>query len=425
MNSLRVRLFTLCTLLCGLLMLCWGQPKTAAAQQESESELLNEKYQKLSDEPAERREVRTNHFVLYTDLSERSVAELEDKLENMHGLIGAYFGRRPSSIVECWVVEDLSKFEGLINPASAAKIAANAGVTNSQSLGNVTKAIVYSCSDHGVVQHEAVHAICAQTFGSTGPTWYSEGMAELGQYWIEGELAVRIPRPVARYLKTAEPKSLLAIVAPNQVTGDSWQAYSWRWALCHLLASNPNYQDQFKRLGIAMMRKQPGATFESAFGEVAAEISFEYDQFIENFDNGYRVDLCAWDWSAKTKRVSGKTRINSTIKAAAGWQATKMIIDEGKRYDFAAKGNWQLEEEGAELTADGNDEGNGRMIAAILSEDEEGFFHLSDPVELGVEGTFTAPASGQIYIRCRESWTELSDNDGKIKVTISNSRQER
>ena len=68
-------------------MLCWIQPEIAAAQQKSESELLNEKYQKLSDEPAERREVRTNHFVLYTDLSERSVAELGDKLENMHGLI--------------------------------------------------------------------------------------------------------------------------------------------------------------------------------------------------------------------------------------------------------------------------------------------------------------------------------------------------
>ena len=88
------------------------------------------------------------------------------------------------------------------------------------------------------------------SFGSTGPVWYAEGMAELGQYWKEGELGVDIEPLVIDYLTHAPPKKLKDIVAVGQVTGDSWKAYAWRWALCHLLAHNPNYSRRFKRLGM-------------------------------------------------------------------------------------------------------------------------------------------------------------------------------
>ena len=81
--------------------------------------------------------------------------------------------------------------------------------------------MVYSCDKVGVVQHEAVHAYCQQTFGDTGPTWYAEGVAELGHYWKKDQPALEIDPVVINYLKNSPPKKMLDIVAAGQITGDS------------------------------------------------------------------------------------------------------------------------------------------------------------------------------------------------------------
>lgn len=379
-------------------------------------ELLEQKYSKLPDDPRELRQERSKHFILYTDISDRNAAILLEKLETMYDLIGRYYNRRPNDVIECWVAKDLRKFEGQVSPGGARKIAEGAGVTESFSNGRITKSIVYSCDKQGVVQHESVHAFCNQAFGSAGPTWYAEGMAELGQYWRPGELAVNIDPVVIDYLTNAEPKKLLDIVAANQITGDSWQAYAWRWALCYLLATNPNYQRDFKALGIAMMFEEPDATFENAFGAVASEISFEYDQFVKHFGNGYRADLCAWDWETKSSNLTGKERVRVAVKAAAGWQSARLRVQVDKEYDFAAQGDWKIYEGGESITADGNSKGMGKMVGAVLSKAENGDYTLSEPFDLGKRGTFVAPMDGRLFVRCEDEWTELAENSGEIQL---------
>ena len=160
--------------------------RTAATT--SYHDLLEQKYSNLSDEPREAREERSKHFVLYTDISDRNVAILLSKLETMYQLVGDYYGKRPRDVIECFVVRDLQNFDGKLPRAGLLKIAEGAGVTISQRVGNVAKSYVYSCDKQGVVQHEAVHAYCYQTFGDAGPTWYAEGMAEMGQYWKPGRI---------------------------------------------------------------------------------------------------------------------------------------------------------------------------------------------------------------------------------------------
>ena len=120
----------------------------------------------------------------------------------------------------------------------------------------------------------------------------------------------------------------------------TWQDYAWRWALCHLLANNPNYADRFRPLAIALMEEKPGASFEATYGPVARELSFECDQFLETM-------------------------------------------------------------------------GHGRLVAAIFHD-----FTLTPAIPLGVNATFTPPASGQLYLRCADDWTHLADNEGEIAVTL-------
>ena len=225
---------------------------------------LQNQFSHLSDEPSTPRVKRSAHFTLHTDISDRQAQVLLAKLETMYELVSGYYRARPKNTIECYVVRDLSQWPTeQIPPAGRSKILEPAGVTISKpTMANgrrrSTKSIVYSCDNQGVAQHEAVHAFCAQTFGSPGPTWYAEGMAEMGQYWKKGNLAVDISPYVANYLATAEPQKLKQIVNLDQKTGDSWENYSWRWALCHLLASNPNYSKRFKQLGINLMKQTRG-----------------------------------------------------------------------------------------------------------------------------------------------------------------------
>ncbi|MEL7497280.1 MAG: hypothetical protein AAFN77_06685 [Planctomycetota bacterium] len=373
---------------------------------------LENQFSNFSDDPMPPRQVRSEHFVLRTDLSDRSAQVLLAKLETMFDLVSNYFRARPNGPIQCVVIRDLRQWNlAELNPVGVAKIREPAGVTISRKLGNITQAVVYSCDNHGVVQHEAVHAFCYQTFGGTGPVWYSEGMAEMGNYWTPGNLEVDIDPVVINYLTRARPKKMSDIVAAGQITGDSWQAYAWRWALCHLLASNPNYADRFKTLGMNMMAKQEDS-FELAFGKQREKISFEYDQFVKNFGNGYRVDLCTWDWKTKASRLTLGNRIKQKVQAKSGWQATKLKIEKGQSYDFIAQGEWSVNEV-SQVDADGNDEGTGRLIGVIFSD-----YELSEPIELGTKGKFTADQDGQLYVRIRDEWTALSDNDGELMLHL-------
>ncbi|MEM9187376.1 MAG: hypothetical protein AAGB00_12855, partial [Planctomycetota bacterium] len=68
--------------------------------------------------------------------------------------------------------------------------------------------------------------------------------------------------------------------------------------------------------------------------------------------------------------------------------------------------------------ADGDPDGRGRLVGAILRGGELGPYTLSEPFELGADAGFTAPAAGDLYLRCRESWGALGDNTGEVTVAI-------
>jgi hypothetical protein len=369
------------------------------------------------------------HFLLHTDLSGTDAKELLTRLETMLSLISAYWGKPPSGIIECYVVQDLANWpEGSIPSAQGrSQIEQGAGVTITERLtqGNrfVAKSIVYAAADRNTPQHEAVHAYCGQTFGRTGPVWYSEGMAEMGSYWKKGDSSVNCHPEVVKYLRNAEPKSLNEIVNGEEFTGDSWQNYAWRWALCHLLANNPNYSDRFRPLGLAILTDQP-VTFEQTYGAMATEICFEYLFFLKHFDVGYRADLCAFDWKKKFKPLRTGT-INATVAAKAGWQATGIILTKGDQLDYSADGTWKLAKGGEPISADGAT-GQGKLVATVMKDFSlDGSLkleeYLSQPIELGTYGTFTAPQDGKLYLRAADAFNELADNSGSIKVKLKKS----
>lgn len=365
------------------------------------------------------------NFVVHTDLSPEEAKELLGRLETMLGLVSDYWRAPLKGQIECYVVKDLSKWPAGSIPSEDGRrqIEAGAGVTitEGQRLGNRVnfKSTVYATADRGTPQHEAVHAYCGQTFGTTGPVWYSEGMAELGQYWRADEKAVNCHPGVVDYIHSSPPKTLNEIVNGNEMTGDSWQNYAWRWALCHLLENHSTYQKPFHFLGSSLLTGG-NATFEGVLGQHQQEISFEYLFFLRHFEIGYRVDLCEWDWKTKSRALSGAAKRTKKVDAGRGWQATQVDVVAGKKYEFAATGQWQTAEDAEPVGADGGRESAGRLVGVVLGDPAVAgaLPLLSEPFDLGAFGTFTAPADGQLFLRCRDAWGQIADNSGKLSVVI-------
>ena len=388
---------------------------------ESVDDSLLAKYRHLSDEPQKPRLIRSQHYAFMTDVSERQASVILDKLETMVVILSKYFGQAPSGIVEGFIVHDLSVWPaGLLKePAGIAKIQNDAGICFNSSLGNRRRAVLYSCDNHGVIQHECTHGFCHLAFGSTGPTWLAEGLAEMGQYWKFDKKAVDINPRVIAYLQGTQPKrKLLDIAVPGRVDSGTWQDYAWRWALCHLLANNPNYADRFKPMAIALMKKQAGVTFEVVYGPTAQQLAFEYELFLNQLDNGYRADLCAWQWNRKFSPLAGKRRTQVKVSALLGWQPTGVQLETGASYDVAAVGNWKIAKDGGEYDADGDNAGRGQLVAVIFRN-----FELSDPFPIGKLKSFVSPTQGQLFLRCQDDWNNLADNAGELTVHIRRTPQ--
>ncbi|MCX7420236.1 MAG: hypothetical protein NT013_11940 [Planctomycetia bacterium] len=439
-----------------------AQSKGAVNNKEKGADKVKSK-KPTSDEPNRPRDYRSANFLLHTDLPKDEADELLKRLETMISLISKYWGRPNKQPLECFVVRDLSVWpQGAFPPEGLAKIEEGAGVTLTQTrvlrgTGEIVgaKATVYAVANRGIPQHEAVHAYCGQNFGHTGPIWYSEGMAEMGQYWKAGESRVNCHPEAVRYIRSSEPKSLNAIVNAREITGDSWENYCWRWALCHLLANNPNYYDRFRPLGLGLLMDKSDATFENVYGSMSKEISFEYLFFLQHFDLGYEVTLTAWDWKTKFRRATSSVPVTCTIEANHGWQASRLLVKVDEEFELTAEGAWQLSDDGPLLNPFGEEvetpkptnvgaavskatkpkktgskteskqealptmvpyQSNftpGQLVGVLFND-----YELGEPFAIPSNGNFKAPADGQLFLRCEESWNKLADNKGKVNLKI-------
>jgi hypothetical protein len=244
-------------------------------------------------------------------------------------------------------------------------------------------------------------------------------MAELGQYWREGESSVACPQYVIEYLRASRPKSVREIVAEDGApgsaparTGDSWQNYAWRWALCHMLDANPNYSARFRPLGLAYLTGAP-ASFAETFGPMLGEIEFEYRQFLAHVGPGYRVDLCRWDWNRTFREPTVDSPIRARVAAARGWQPSGALVHRGRNYNYSAKGTWQIGPGRDRVAADGLADGAGRLEGVIFHD-----YKLGEPFALSARGTLAPPADGQLFVRCRDQWNGLADNSGSMAFAI-------
>jgi hypothetical protein len=181
------------------------------------------------------------------------------------------------------------------------------------------------------------------------------------------------------------------------------------------LEHNPNYRTRFRTLGQELLTNRDDA-FERLLGPVLPQLEFEYQFTAQRLTAGYRVDLCAWDWSRRCRPLDGRRGVRVRIAAARGYQATGIVVTAGQSYGCAAQGTWTTDPQVGATTADGDSRGFGRLEGVVFQN-----FQLSPLIPLGGTATFTAPCDGVLYLRCCDQWHALSDNQGSVVVTVTRS----
>ena len=248
-----------------------------------------------------------------------------------------------------------------------------------QRVGNrdVNLATVYATAEPGIAEHEVVHAYCVQAFGCTGPDWYSEGMAQMVSHYHDRDHGVSWPTLLLESLRVHEPPAIEQTVGSGQFTApltalfrgpqtgdarqdglglvqrplrwrigddqtvrDARQSYCWSLALCHFLSHNANYNQRFRALGQSYLQRKD-VSFDREFASVADRMAFEYRLYLAQLANGYRADLCSWDWSKEFLHVERAHTLVAAVDAHRGYQASGLMVVEGQAYDFVSAGTWQ------------------------------------------------------------------------------------
>jgi len=358
-------------------------------------------------------EYRSERVVLYTDLPAEKAKEWLAELEKVLDFAVAHWQRPSRGLIECYLVGDLANWKASVVERGRDAIEAGSGVTITQTLRNSSgvqaRAVVYASAKGSSIKHEMVHAYCRQSFGEVGPLWYAEGMAEVGQYFTGDYQGVDCEANLARYLRDKPPPSLEDVLAMKQRGGEG---YAWTWTLCHLLTHHPRYADRFRQFGVAAVSGKK-ADFRMTMAKDLERIDFERRLMLSHFERGYRVDLCAWDWDTPFGPPLPGTSRELSVEAVRGWQATGLEVKSGDRVPFRTQGTWRLKKNGPSITAQGGRDGAGRLVGVLLTDGK-----LGEPFDLGRQGTWTAPADGRLFVRCRDAWNELADNEGSITLTL-------
>lgn len=401
----------------------------------------------------------SRYFLVHSDLPAGAARQRIVHLEATLVAVSEYWGQPLDGRIECYLVHNPAVWPAESLPYALAHVllqrvggrtdAVRASKHDVRARGRQApfRARILALTTPGVAEHEVAHAYCCQVFGWSGPDWYKEGMAEVASQHGHRTPEVRCSEAVVARLRRTSTRDLSDVVSGADFTapitalfdrlatdaaapdgtaapGHCWTAkddgavqyalesYASSWAFCHLMIHHPDYRYRFRRLGRAFLLRQD-VCLRTAFGDDYDRIAFEYEFFLQHVQPGYRVDLCDWEWDKPCAELRVGRSARVVVTAARGFQPAGIAVTRGGKYDFCAQGKWATEKKGRSLSAAGDAAGRGRLEGVVVND-----YRLSDYLDLGADGFFTAPTSGQLYLRCRDAWNELADNAGRVVVEL-------
>ncbi|HVX14768.1 MAG TPA: hypothetical protein VHC22_26500 [Pirellulales bacterium] len=295
--------------------------------------------------------------------------------------------------------------------------------------------------------HEGTHSLMFGHFGTCGPPWYMEAMAELlgthqlkdgrltlGAFPADRDLVpiwgrIRIVREAVRDGRPLSVGEILAFPTDAYLQNDT---YGWCWAIAAFLDGHPRYRERFRKLPTVLHDTDFNGHFRRSFADDRATLNVEWRAFIHEVDYGY--DLVRNAIELKPSRPPRASGDKVTVAADRGWQSTGLRLSADTTYQLQATGRYQVAAEpkiwwcepGGVTVRYYRGRPLGILLAMILPDaEEDGGASWPEPVAIGQSGQLTVDAPGTLYLRINDSPAELADNAGSLSVDIRTSRDER
>jgi len=235
---------------------------------------------------AEWLEVSSDHFVIYSDQSEKVTKRFAERLERFHGGMAFLFGKQqvkpgPSNRVTVFVVSSESKVRkvtGTKNRFTAGIYRARAG-SSIAVIPRLRGATSSELSGETILYHEyAHHFMFAGLTARAYPRWFTEGFAEFfagAQFRDDGSVVLGAPANFRYYelvyAKEVPIRTFLSFdggYSDQKMTYDSF--YGQSWVLFHYLQMAPERADQLAQYQRLLAEgKSALEAAEGAFGDLS------------------------------------------------------------------------------------------------------------------------------------------------------------
>lgn len=290
--------------------------------------------------------------------------------------------------------------------------------------------------------HEGTHGFMYAFLGQAAPGWYMEGMAELlGTHrWHEGRLTLRyFPASRAetpmwgriKLIRESEPLPMGGVLSFRKGRALTTDQYAWCWALCKFLDSHPRHQVKFRESWSLVTQrdyslKEFNRDFKRLFAAHWSDLELEWQAFVAALDYGYDTKRMTVEHSPKLRNPQGDT---IELSAERGWQSTGWRLRARRRYELTARGRYQIahDTEPWPCEPDGvtieyhNGQALGKLLGVLRPLGSRSKIDFANPIPLGSQAVIEPDAESILYLRVNESAASLSDNKGKLRVTLKES----
>jgi hypothetical protein len=290
--------------------------------------------------------------------------------------------------------------------------------------------------------HEGTHSFMYAHFGTCGPPWYMEGMAELlGTHSLVGGVVKLNVFPASRddvpywgrvkvvrdAIRAGQPLSLEQVLALQVGLESTVAAYGWCWAAAAFLDGHPSYRDRFRRLPAELRHSDFDARVRAAYESDWSNLNEQWQCFTADLDYGYDFERNAIEFVAGEPLAARGARVD--VAADRGWQSTGILLEAGMKYRLEAGGRYKIAAEPRIWRSEPNGvtiryyagRPLGMLLAAVHPDpyDPAARSSLLSPIEVGLGAELTPAETGTLYLRINDSPAELRDNAGSLQVQVT------
>ncbi len=293
--------------------------------------------------------------------------------------------------------------------------------------------------------HEGTHWFMVKRYGSAGPPWLMEGLAEwlATHRWNHQELQMGIiPSSredvpmwgritlIQEQLNDGLAPSLEAILRYDGRAHQSPDAYAWSWAAVIFFRNHSATRPVFDRLLGGALSNDGKATPQilQAIRSRKSLVRTEWAAMMTSLEYGFDPDRELARLALGTPELTGPVKFQLDTKS--GWQNANVKVAVGQVFDVKATGrylvqpdpvrNWESEANGLTLRYE-RAQPLGKLLLAIAEpmDKEPEFSERLACIPCGNAMRVKADKSGTLLFRINEYGTALRDNSGELTIQIT------